>query len=99
MNTCQRRPESSRIHGAHLNGIEKLGDDSGYASEEGRSAGTFHLMTVALDFHECAPLGGDILTYPRRIHITNAWQKHCRGRPGIARNDNLLARELLEIPG
>lgn len=80
-----------------MNDIEKLGDDRSHASEKVGSADTFHLMTVSLDLDERALLQGNVLIYPRWIHILHTGQEYRRGRPEITRDVHPLLCQLLEI--
>ena len=80
-----------------MNEVEELGHDRRDASEKVGSAGAFHLMTVPLDLDECALLQGDVLVYPRGIHVPDPRQENSRGCTDVARDCYLLLCQLFEI--
>ena len=94
-----QRPHARDQRATYLDDVEELGDDCRDASEKVGSARAFHLMPVPLDLDERPPLEGDVLVYPRGIHVLHAGQKHGRGRADDARDGHLLFRQLREILG
>lgn len=82
----------------HLNNVEELGGDRRDAPEKVGSAGAFHLVTVPLDFDECAPLHHDVPVYSSGIHVPDAGVEHRRSCADIARHGSLLLCQLFKIP-
>ena len=53
----------------HLNHMKEFCDHSGYASEKGRPAASFHLVAEAFHFNECSDLIFDDLSKAIWIHL------------------------------